>query len=106
MDVVKRINEIMKKQGLSNYQLSKLSGLSQSTLSNMNTRNTTPSIPTVENICNALNMTLSQFFAAEDEQLYPVDEKQREMLDLFIMLDDNQQDAIINLIRHIPPKNE
>lgn len=106
MDVVKRINDIMKKQGLTHYQLAKLSGLSQSTISNMNNRNTTPSIPTVENICNALNMTLSQFFSNEDEQLYPVDEKQREMLDLFIMLDEGQQNAIINLIRHITPKNE
>ncbi|HIZ08047.1 MAG TPA: helix-turn-helix transcriptional regulator, partial [Candidatus Eubacterium avistercoris] len=51
MDVIARINEIMKQQGLTTYQLSKKSGLSQSTLANMNTRNTTPTIPTLESIC-------------------------------------------------------
>lgn len=35
MDVLKRIDEIMRKQHLNDYQLSKLSGLSTSTISNM-----------------------------------------------------------------------
>ena len=106
MDVVKRINDIMKKQGMSRYQLAKLSGLSQSTLSNMNTRNTTPSIPTVELICHALNISLSQFFAGENELMYPVNYKQKEMLDLFIMLDNEQQEAILNLARHMYPQKD
>ena len=106
MDVVKRINDIMKNQGMSRYQLAKISGLSQSTLSNMNTRNTTPSIPTVEMICNALNISLAQFFANENEQLYPVDYRQKEMLDLFIMLDHEQQEAILNVARHMYPKKD
>ena len=33
MNVIARIDEIMKKQGLTDYQLSKLSGLSPSTIS-------------------------------------------------------------------------
>ena len=40
MDVLKRIDEIMRKQHLNDYQLSKLSGLSTSTISNMRKRNT------------------------------------------------------------------
>ena len=43
MDVLKRIDEIMRKQHLNDYQLSKLSGLSTSTISNMRKRNTIPS---------------------------------------------------------------
>ena len=35
MNVIARIDEIMKKQGLTDYQLSKLSGLSPSTISNL-----------------------------------------------------------------------
>lgn len=45
MDVLKRIDEIMRKQHLNDYQLSKLSGLSTSTISNMRKRNTIPSMP-------------------------------------------------------------
>ena len=103
MDVIARINEIMKQQGLTNYQLAKISGLSQSTLTNMSTRNTTPTIPTLENICDSLNISLSQFFADESTDFYPVDKRQREVLDLFIRLDNNQQEAILNLIRTMKP---
>lgn len=106
MDVIKRINDIMKNQGMTRYQLAKISGLSQSTLSNMNTRNTTPSIPTIEMIWNALNISLSQFFAGDNEYMYPVNYKQKELLDLFIMLDNEQQDAILNVARHMYPKKD
>ena len=106
MDVIKRINDIMKNQGMTRYQLAKISGLSQSTLSNMNTRNTTLSIPTIEMICNALNISLSQFFAGDNEYMYPVNYKQKELLDLFIMLDNEQQDAILNVARHMYPKKD
>ena len=106
MDVIKRINDIRKNQGMTRYQLAKISGLSQSTLSNMNTRNTTPSIPTIEMICNALNISLSQFFAGDNEYMYPVNYKQKELLDLFIMLDNEQQDAILNVARHMYPKKD
>ena len=99
MDVIARINEIMKQQGLTTYQLSKKSGLSQSTLANMNTRNTTPTIPTLESICDSLNMSLCQFFADDSTDFYPVNGQQREMLDLFIRLD-----AILNLLRTIRPE--
>ncbi len=104
MDVIARINEIMKQQGLTTYQLSKKSGLSQSTLANMNTRNTTPTIPTLESICDSLNMSLCQFFADDSTDFYPVNGQQREMLDLFIRLDDDQQEAILNLLRTIRPE--
>lgn len=65
MDVLKRIDEIMRKQHLNDYQLSKLSGLSTSTISNMRKRNTIPSIATLEYICDSFDMTLSQFFVDE-----------------------------------------
>lgn len=104
MDVIARINEIMKQQGLTNYQLAKKSGLSQSTLTNMNTRNTTPTIPTLENICHSLNISLSQFFADETTDFYPVNRQQREFLDLFVLLSEPQQEAIINLIRVMKPE--
>lgn len=106
MDVVKRINEIMKNQGMTRYQLAKISGLSQSTLSNMATRNTTPSIPTVETICNALNISMSQFFASENEHMYPLNTLQKEMMDIFILLDNEQQQAILNVARHMYPQKD
>ena len=105
MDVIARIDEIMKKQGLNQYKLSKLSGLSQSTLSNMYLRNTIPTVPTLETICKALNITLAQFFAEDSDEFFPVNEKQKEVLDLYIKLDNDQQDAIISIMKTMHPKN-
>ena len=99
MDVLKRIDEIMKKQNLNDYQLSKLSGLSTSTISNMCKRNTIPSIATLEYICDSLDMTLSQFFVEENTNLYPVTDKQKDFLDYFVLLTDRQQDLLLEIVK-------
>lgn len=99
MDVLKRIDEIMKKQNLNDYQLSKLSGLSTSTISNMRKRNTIPSIATLEYICDSLDMTLSQFFIDENTNLYPVTDTQKNFLDYFVLLTDHQQELLLEIVQ-------
>lgn len=99
MDILKRIDEIMKKQNLNDYQLSKLSGLSTSTISNMRKRNTIPLIATLEYICGSLDMTLSQFFVEENTNLYPVTDKQKDFLDYFVLLTDRQQDLLLEIVK-------
>lgn len=103
MDIISRIDKIMEKQGLTHYQLAKLAGLSQSTVSNMYQRNTIPSIPTFQSICKALDITMAQFFAAEDETFIPVNPKQKEVLDLYMLLEPDQQDAVLNIIKTMRP---
>lgn len=73
IDVLERINELRKSQGWSIYKLSEESGVSQSTLSNMFVRGTNPSISTLSTICEALGVTLSEFFA-EDTKEFNVEE--------------------------------
>ena len=106
MDVIARINEIMKAQGISRYELAKLSGLSSSTLANMKRRNTVPTIATLEELCSALIISLSQFFAGEDTEFYPVDGSQREFLDLLLILDTEQQKALLNFVKTMIPSND
>lgn len=106
MDVIARINEIMKAQGLSRYELARLSGLSSSTLANMKRRNTVPTIATLEELCSALNISLSQFFADENTEFYPVDRSQREFLDLLLILDSEQQKALLNFVKTMIPSVE
>ena len=97
MDVVKRIDDIMKERGWSYYKLSIESGLSSSTITNIYRRNTVPSITTLEAICNAFGITLSQFFAEEDNfvQLSP---EQKEMFDNWLCLSENQKKIIAEII--------
>lgn len=99
MDVLKRIDEIMARQHLNDYQLSKLSGLSTSTISNMRKRNTIPSIATLEYICESFDITLSQFFMDNQSTLYPVNETQKEFLDYFVLLSDEQQQLMLEVVK-------
>ena len=69
MDTNQRIRQLMKERGLTEYRLALDSGLSKSTVSALLHRNTTPSVPTIEAVCNALGITVSQFFAEEGDSL-------------------------------------
>lgn len=65
MDVIKRIDILMKERNWSNYKLAAESGLSSSNIANIYRRNTTPSISTLESICSAFGITLAQFFTED-----------------------------------------
>ena len=106
MTVIERIDEIMKKQNLTDYQLSKISGLSSSTISNMRKRNTVPSIATLEYMCKAMGITLSQFFADEHTLMYPVTPEQKEFLDYYVLLPEEQQNLILELVKNLRPEKE
>lgn len=90
MVVIQRIDDIMKERGWSYYKLSIESGLSSSTITNIYRRNTVPSITTLEAICNAFGITLSQFFA-EEEDFVQLSPEQKEMFDNWLCLSENQK---------------
>lgn len=98
MDVLKRIEQLRDERGWSNYRLSQESGVSQTTLRNMFTRNTLPGIATLEAICKCFGITLSQFFASENEPIV-LDDEQKAMLDTWGTLSKEQKDALLILIK-------
>ena len=63
MDIVKKIDDLRVKKGWSFYKLSQESGLSQQTFSKWMEGNTIPSITALEQVCNALEITLADFFS-------------------------------------------
>lgn len=63
MDVLERLDRLMKARGWSMYRLAKERGLPESTVANIYRRNAVPSIDTLEKICPGLGITLAQFFA-------------------------------------------
>ena len=93
MDTNQRIRQLMKARGLTEYRLALDSGLSKSTVSALLHRNTTPSVPTIEAVCNALGITVSQFFAEEGDSL-PVNEEQRLLLQRYAQLTETQKRII------------
>lgn len=67
LKIAKRIDELRLIQNLSLRKLAKKSGISHSTLSNIIQGNKIPNIYTIHNICNALGISLSDFFDFDDE---------------------------------------
>lgn len=63
MDTYGRLMELLDERGLTLYQASKLCNLSRSTLTNARNRGGQLSVDTIERICDALGITLSEFFA-------------------------------------------
>ena len=97
MDVIQRIDDIMKERGWSYYKLSIESWLSSSTITNIYRRNTVPSITTLEAICNAFGITLSQFFA-EEEDFVQLSPEQKEMFDNWLCLSESQEKIVAEII--------
>lgn len=64
--VAKRIDTLRTQQELSIRELAKRSGIAQSALYNILQGNKIPNIYTLANICNALNISLSDFFNFDD----------------------------------------
>ena len=98
MDALDRIRQLRDERKWSNYKLSQKSEVSQTTLSNMFKRNTLPSIATLEAICRGFDITLSQFFADENEPV-PLNDEQRELLRLWWALSAEEKSAFITLMK-------
>lgn len=100
MDILNKILTLREARGWSEYKLAEMSELTQSTISTWYRKNIIPSISSLEAICNAFNITLSQFFSNENECL-DLTETQKEMLSVFSKLTIEQQKKLINFLKTI-----
>ena len=90
IDVLERITYYQKKKGWTEYQLAEEAGMTQSTISSWYRKNIVPSVPSLEKICGAFNITLSQFFATEDETGSLTD-NQKQLVNAITRLSEPQQ---------------
>lgn len=98
MDVLRKVNKLRLERGWSVYRLSVKSGISQSTLTNMFNRETQPSLASLELICNAFEISLSEFFADDsDSRSTPMTES--ELIKQYKALPETLKVSISNIIR-------
>ena len=64
--IADNIVALCKKRDMSKYRLSQLTGISQSSIGKIIAKESLPTMPTVEKICDALGVTMAQFFAGKD----------------------------------------
>lgn len=98
IDVLERITYYRKQKGWTEYQLAEESGLTQSTISSWYRKNMIPSILSLEKICNAYNITLSQFFSTDDDN-FSLTLRQKELLQEASRLTAEQQVALIHFFK-------
>lgn len=96
MDILKRLQNLQKQHGWSDYKIAKEAGLSSNTVSNIYRRGNIPSLATLEALCKAFGLTLSQFFAdGETVELTP---ELKELFEKWITLKPDQKAAIWQII--------
>ncbi len=98
MEIIEKIHQLREERGWSVNNLAMESGLTQSTLSSMLGRNTPPKIDTLKMICNALGITLSQFFL-EDEEMEVVTKEEKELILAYRGLSKKKQKALLEFLK-------
>lgn len=98
MNILEKITYLREKRGWSEYLMAEKSGLTQSTISSWYQKDMIPSIPSLEKICHAFGITLSQFFALENES-FSLTNTQRQLVDEASHLNEQQQQALISFLK-------
>lgn len=99
-DILAEITRLRLKRNWSEYQLAQHSGLSQSTISTWYRKNQIPTLQTLEKVCSGFGITLSQFFASDDDAV-SLTEGQKELLDCWAALTNTQQELFMQLFKNI-----
>lgn len=104
-NILNTITAYRKERNWSLYDLAAHSEMKLTTISTWYNENAIPSIPSLVKICDAFQITLSEFFAkAEGSASTPVvlTPQQMQVIDRWSVLRPDQQEAILNLLNTIP----
>ena len=93
-----RIKELCDKQQITKYRLSQMTGVTQTVLSRIIKRENVPTIQTLEKICAALNISLAQFFA-KDENPPDLTAEQKEIIETWNGLNPEERERLMKIIR-------
>lgn len=102
MTILERILQLREERGWTEYRLSEEAEIAQSTISSWFRKNVNPTKTSLEKICKAFNITMSQFFAFDNEPVVLTD-KQRQVLENWNKLNPKQQDIILELLISMLP---
>lgn len=100
-NILDEIQRLRLARNWTEYELATHADLSQSTISTWYRKNQTPTIKSLEKICKGFGITLSQFFA-EDNDFFSLTAEQREVLDCWSSLTPKQQELFLELFKSIP----
>ena len=88
-----RITQLCHEKGWSYYKLAKEAGFQQSTLKSITKEKNMPSLYTIVRICAAFNITISEFFDAEQFSSNPV--SKQSFISLWNRLQPDDQERVL-----------
>lgn len=97
MDILKRLQDLQKQRGWSDYKIAKEAGLSPNTVSNVYRRGNVPSLVTLEALCSAFGITPAQFFA--DGEMIELTPELRKLFEKWATLNDEQKQVIWQIMK-------
>ena len=100
MDCLERIRTLLEERGWSVYRLAQEAGVPQSTLANLFLRNNMPTVPTLERICQALGITMAEFFS-QQPTLPPEEELTAQLLEEWAALSPAQKRLVLELVHQL-----
>lgn len=100
MDVLQKVKSLMEERSWTEYRLAKNANLSQSTIKNIFQGNNVPTVATIEKLCTAFGITLSQFFA-NDNDLVSLNSEDIELLQRWSKLSLEQKESFLNMLKSI-----
>lgn len=100
MDITKRVDDLCKLYGMSKYRLSQITGISQSAFSKMSRQQSSLSIETIHRICDALGISMAQFFA-EPHQYPDLTPQQITLLTHWDKLSKEKKDFVLLMIEQL-----
>ncbi|RKJ06248.1 XRE family transcriptional regulator [bacterium D16-54] len=100
MNVTQRIDDLCRQHNISKYRLSQITGISQSAFSKMARQQSSLSLETIQRICDALSISVAQFFSEPGE--YPdLTAEQRQLLNSWTLLDEKKRAFALMIIEKI-----
>jgi transcriptional regulator with XRE-family HTH domain len=104
MDIGSRLTKFREAKGLSKNKLAKSAGVTQGFISQVESGNRLPTLEVLNRICSALGISLSEFFADDQEPEIPPD--LRRILDTARRLTPRQRELLLEVMEEWASYNE
>ncbi|MCM1156568.1 MAG: helix-turn-helix domain-containing protein [Roseburia sp.] len=101
INVLEKITELRLQKRWTEYQLAEASGLTQSTISSWYRKNMLPTLPSLMKVCDAFNISVSQFFMEDNSHTVLLSDKQIQLINAVSKLNSEQYDALLTFIQSL-----
>lgn len=99
IDVLEKITKLRIERHWTEYQLAEASGLTQSTISSWYRKDMLPTLPSLIKICDAFNISVSQFFIEDNNNAVLLNDKQAQLINAASKLDSEQYNALLAFLK-------